>query len=199
MSSKYMHILQKDERKRNYGFTKALLSLPGPTTKYLETSGMGFAKTFQTYFMIVFHRNLQRPFLVWVYSPAKRGWGRGIGEGWTKISGSTPHSSELRGSAKVPHTCQDKHLHTIFKQKEQQFYCSLYALVFHVGKTTLGKETTGIKWSHLRWAHITKRRLNTYFSLSQECNPNQSVWDYQLPLMRYPAWQTPAINQSKVT
>lgn len=127
---KVHNILQKDERKRNY---KVLQKHCCPCEDLLLSTWkpeQWALLKLQTYFMTVFHRNLQRP-LVWVYSPAKRGWGWGTGEGWTKISGSKPHSTELLGSATVPHRCQDKRLHTIFKQKEQ-FYCFMFALVFHV-------------------------------------------------------------------
>lgn len=85
-----MNSLQKNERKRNYSFTKALPSLQGPILSTWRPEEWALLKLLKLISWL-FSKEIYRGPLVWAYSPAKRGWGWVTGDSWTKISGSKNH------------------------------------------------------------------------------------------------------------
>lgn len=109
--------LAKGWKKESTKFYISTAVLARPIAKYLEPKGMGFAKTFQIYFMIVFHRHLRRPWglslLTWQKGLGDTGLGR-VGlksvapnhiplncqalESASQVSGQTSHYLQSRKS-----------------------------------------------------------------------------------------------------
>lgn len=131
ISSKYMNILPKDERKKLLqSSTKVLLFLPGPLLSTWNPEEWALLKLFR-YSSRLFSTEIYRSPLVWVYSPEKRHWGTWD---WGGLDSSQWLQTMFLWTVrllKVPHRSQDK-LDTIFKVGRAAVLLCMYALVFHV-------------------------------------------------------------------
>ena len=123
ISSKYMNILQKDERKKLQSFTKALLFSPGPLlSTWTQRNGL-LLKLFR-YISWLFSTKIYRLKVVCVYSPDKKGWGMWD---WGGLDSNEWLQTTFLWTVrllKVPHRSRDK-LHTTFKAGRAAVLCML--------------------------------------------------------------------------